>query len=459
MRLTYTSCIQVSVVFFPNLEAKNLNFKRYPISQYKKKEQTIMINQPLKEVDPEIAAIIENEKKRQNNQIELIASENFAHRCVMEAQGSVLTNKYAEGYPRARYYGGCEFVDGAEELARDRLQKLFGCEWSNVQPHSGSQANQGVFLALLKPGDTILGMDLSHGGHLSHGAKVSISGKWFNVVSYGTDPKTGLIDMDVVESLAKKHKPKLIIAGASAYPRIIDFAAFRNVADDVGAYLLADIAHYAGLIATGLYPSPFPHAHIVTSTTHKTLRGPRGGIIMGDDMDLYKRINSAIFPGLQGGPLMHVIAAKAVAFKQAGMDEFKNYSVGVLANARVLAQTLMDEGIDVLTGGTDCHMVLVSLLKYPQVTGAMAEGVLESHGMTCNKNGVPNDPRPPRQASGIRLGTPAATSRGFGEGEFRQIGQWIASIIKEINTKGSDIDFTDIKNGVDAFCKEYPLWD
>ena len=416
------------------------------------------INHSLIQVDPVIAELIIQEKKRQNNQIELIASENFVAKAVMEAQGSVLTNKYAEGYPHRRYYGGCEFVDEVEDLARTRLNNLFSCEWSNVQPHSGSQANQGVFLALLEPGDTILGMDLSHGGHLSHGARVSVSGKWFNVVSYTTDPNTGLIDMDEVEALAIKHKPKLIIAGASAYPRIIDFAGFRVIADKVNAYLLADIAHYAGLIATGLYPNPVPYAHVVTSTTHKTLRGPRGGVIMGNDPDLGKKINSAVFPGIQGGPLMHVIAAKAVAFKQASGDDFKEYCMQVLKNSQTLAKTLIDNDIQVLSGGTDCHMVLVSLLKYRQVTGAMVEANLEKAGMTCNKNGIPNDPRTPQETSGIRLGSPAATTRGFSKKEFEQIGRWITQVIRSSSTNDIEEIIQRIRVEVEELCKKYPLY-
>ena len=374
----------------------------------------------LEQVDKDLFDSISNELSRQQNQVELIASENIVSKAVLEAQGSIMTNKYAEGYSAKRYYGGCEFVDIAENLAIERLKKLYGCQYANVQPHSGAQANQAVFLALIKPGDTILGMSLDAGGHLTHGSRPNQSGKYFNAIQYGINPETSLIDYDEVESLALEHKPSMIIAGGSAYPRNIDFKKFREIADKVDAYLLVDMAHYSGLVAAQEYPDPLPHAHVVTSTTHKTIRGPRGGMILSNDIDLGKKFNSSVFPGLQGGPLMHVIAAKAVAFGEALQPEFKQYIQQVKKNASVLGEVLISNGIDIVTGGTDSHMVLVDL-RSKNVTGKDAEESLERAGMTCNKNGVANDPNPPTITSGIRLGSPAATTRGFKEEEFKFI--------------------------------------
>ena len=382
----------------------------------------------LAQTDPELAAAIAGENLRQERHIELIASENYASIAVMEAQGSQLTNKYAEGYPHKRYYGGCEFVDIAEELAIDRAKKLFDAEFANVQPHSGAQANQAVFFAVLKPGDTILGLSLSDGGHLTHGSPVNFSGKWFRVAAYGLDPNTEQIDYDGAEKLAREHKPKLIVAGASAYSRVIDWARFRAIADEVDAYLMADMAHYAGLIAAGLYPSPVGVAHFVTSTTHKTLRGPRGGLILAG-AEHAKLINSAVFPGIQGGPLMHVIAAKAVAFKEALTREFKVYQERVLENARVLATVLQDRGLRIVSGGTDSHMFLVDL-RPKKITGKEAEAALGRAQITVNKNAIPNDPEKPAVTSGIRLGSPAITTRGFTEIECEELGHLIADILE-----------------------------
>jgi glycine hydroxymethyltransferase len=382
----------------------------------------------LRDSDPELFAAIGHELARQQDGIELIASENIVSAAVLEAQGSVLTNKYAEGYPGKRYYGGCEFVDVAESIAIDRAKRLFGCAFANVQPHSGAQANQAVFLALLKPGDTVLGMSLAAGGHLTHGAAPNLSGKWFNAVQYGVRQQDALIDLDEVERLAREKRPKLIIAGGSAYPRTIDFARFRQIADAVGAYFMVDMAHFAGLVAGGAYPSPLPHAHVVTTTTHKTLRGPRGGMILSSDEELGKKINSAVFPGLQGGPLMHVIAAKAVAFGEALQPSFREYAASVVANARALADTLVRGGLAIVSGGTDSHLMLVDLRPKRQ-TGRDAESALERAGITCNKNGIPFDPEKPTVTSGIRLGTPAATTRGFGEAEFREVGALIVEIL------------------------------
>ena len=364
----------------------------------------------LSQTDPELAAAIHDELRRQQDQIELIASENIVSKAVLEAQGSVLTNKYAEGYPGRRYYGGCEFVDVAEQLAIERAKKLFDCSFVNVQPHSGAQANQCVMLALLQPGDTILGLSLSAGGHLTHGAKPNLSGKWFNAVQYGVREEDGLIDFDEVEALAREHQPKMIIAGGSAYPRQIDFARFRKIADEVGAYFHVDMAHFAGLVAGGVHPSPLPHAHVVTTTTHKTLRAGRGGMILSNDLDLGKKINSAAFPGLQGGPLMHAIASKAAAFGEALKPEFKTYSKTVVENAKTLADVLMKNGCDIVSGGTDTHLMLVDL-RPKGLTGNIAEESLDRAGITCNKNGVPFDPEKPTVTSGIRLGTPAGTTR------------------------------------------------
>ena len=413
----------------------------------------------LEQVDKDLFDSISNELSRQQNQIELIASENIVSKAVLEAQGSIMTNKYAEGYSAKRYYGGCEFVDIAENLAIERLKKLYGCQYANVQPHSGAQANQAVFLALIKPGDTILGMSLDAGGHLTHGSRPNQSGKYFNAIQYGINPETSLIDYDEVESLAVEHKPSMIIAGGSAYPRNIDFKKFREIADKVDAYLLVDMAHYSGLVAAQEYPDPLPHAHVVTSTTHKTIRGPRGGMILSNDIDLGKKFNSSVFPGLQGGPLMHVIAAKAVAFGEALQPEFKQYIQQVKKNASVLGEVLISNGIDIVTGGTDSHMVLVDL-RSKNVTGKDAEESLERAGMTCNKNGVANDPNPPTITSGIRLGSPAATTRGFKEEEFKFIGEKISTIINALSSSNSDISMTEssILKEVTELCAKYPIY-
>ena len=389
----------------------------------------------LAEADPEIARAIDLELGRQRDEIELIASENIVSRAVLEAQGSVMTNKYAEGYPGRRYYGGCQFVDIAETLAIERVTRLFGCKFANVQPNSGSQANQAVFLALLQPGDSFMGLDLAAGGHLTHGSPVNMSGKWFKPISYGVDRQTLRIDMDAVEALAREHKPKLIIAGGSAYARHWDFARFRAIADAVGAYFLVDMAHFAGLVAGGAHPSPFPHAHVVTSTTHKTLRGPRGGLILSNDEDIAKKLNSAIFPGLQGGPLMHVIAGKAVAFGEALRPDFKAYAQAIVDNAKALADTLTGKGYDIVTGGTDNHLMLVDL-RSRKLTGKAAEAALGRAHITCNKNGVPFDPEKPFVTSGVRLGTPAATSRGFGVAEFRLVGDLVAETLDGLAANG-----------------------
>jgi glycine hydroxymethyltransferase len=386
------------------------------------------LNQTLSHTDPEILEAINLEQDRQSKYIELIASENFTSKAVMEAQGSLMTNKYAEGYPGKRYYCGCDEVDKAENLAKERLKKLFNCAYANVQPHSGSQANQAAYLALIKPGDTILGMSLDCGGHLTHGAAPNISGKWFNPVFYNVDPKTHLINYDEVERLALEHKPKLIIAGFSAYSRELDFARFRSIADKVGAYLMADIAHIAGIIAAGEHPSPFPHAHVVTSTTHKTLRGPRGGIIMSDDEEIGKLLDKAVFPGLQGGPLMHVIAAKAVAFKEALSTDYKSYIKQVIINAQTLGATLRERDYDILTGGTDNHIIVLDLRKQG-ITGKLASASLDNAGITSNKNTVPFDKTSPFVTSGVRLGTPACTTRGFRTTEFKIVGNLIADVL------------------------------
>ena len=391
----------------------------------------------LAETDPDIAKAIDLELGRQRDEIELIASENIVSRAVLEAQGSVMTNKYAEGYPGRRYYGGCQFVDMAEKLAIERATRLFGCGYANVQPNSGSQANQGVFMALMQPGDTFMGLDLAAGGHLTHGAPVNQSGKWFNVVSYGVCVAAQLIDYDALERLAVENKPKLIVAGGSAYARHWDFARFREICDKVGAYFMVDIAHFAGLVAGGAHPSPFPHAHVVTTTTHKTLRGPRGGMILTDDEAIAKKVNSAIFPGIQGGPLMHVIAAKAVAFQEALQPEFKLYARAVVENAKALAESLKSKGFDLVTGGTDNHLMLVDL-RSKKLTGKAAEAALGRAHITCNKNGIPFDPEKPMTTSGIRLGTPAATSRGFGIAEFKQVGELIAEVLDGLSANGDE---------------------
>ncbi len=413
----------------------------------------------LEKADMELFSTIKNEIERQSDQIELIASENIVSKAVLEAQGSIMTNKYAEGYPGKRYYGGCEFHDIAENLAIERLKKLYKCNYANVQPHSGAQANQAVFLALLKPGDTILGMSLDAGGHLTHGSKPNQSGKYFNAVQYGIDPDTSLIDYESLEKLAIESKPKMIIAGGSAYPRNIDFKKFREIADKVDAYLLVDMAHYSGLVAAEEYPDPLPYGHVVTSTTHKTIRGPRGGMILSNDLDLGKKFNSAVFPGLQGGPLMHVIAAKAVAFGEALKPEFKDYIKQVKSNAKVLSEVLIKNGIDIVTNGTDSHMVLVDL-RSKKVTGKDTEESLERAGMTCNKNGVSNDPNPPTITSGIRLGSPAATTRGFKEREFEFIGENISTIINTLSSSNSDITMLEksIKKEVFDLCQKFPIY-
>jgi glycine hydroxymethyltransferase len=414
----------------------------------------------VEETDPELAAALKQELGRQQDGIELIASENIVSRAVLEAQGSVLTNKYAEGYPGRRYYGGCAAVDVAEQLAIDRAKQLFGCEFANVQPHSGAQANGGVMLALLQPGDTFLGMSLAAGGHLSHGAAPNLSGKWFNAVQYGVRREDGLLDYEELEKKARANKPKLIIAGGSAYPRVIDFARIRKVADEVGAVFMVDMAHFAGLAAAGVHPSPFPHAHIATTTTHKTLRGPRGGMILTNDSDLAKKINSAMFPGLQGGPLMHVIAAKAVAFGEALRPEFRAYAKAVAENAKMLAATLVEHGFDIVTGGTDTHLLLVDL-RPKRVTGKLAEASLERAHMTANKNAIPFDPEKPAITSGIRLGTPAATTRGFGPAEFRQIGEMIDEVLTGLsgaNDSGNALVEEAVGRRVQALCAHFPIY-
>ncbi len=408
--------------------------------------------------DPAVFATLEEELHRQQTQIELIASENIVSRAVLAAQGSVLTNKYAEGYPGKRYYGGCEAVDKTEALAIERACKLFGCTYANVQPNSGSQANQGVFNALLQPGDTILGMSLAAGGHLTHGATVNQSGKWFKAVAYGVKESDLTLDYENMEKMAREHKPKLIIAGYSAYPRAIDFARFRKIADEVGAYLMVDMAHFAGLVAAGLYPNPLPHAHVVTTTTHKTLRGPRGGMILSNDVDLGKKFNSAIFPGIQGGPLMHVIAAKAVAFGEALTPEFKTYGKKVVENAQMLAKTLVSRGVAITTGGTDNHLMLVDL-RPKGVTGKAAEESLERAGLTCNKNAIPFDTEKPFITSGIRLGTPAGTTRGFGTAEFQQIGNLIGDVLDGL-AGGGDTSAVEkqVRTKVEILCKQFPIY-
>jgi glycine hydroxymethyltransferase len=393
----------------------------------------------LAETDREVAEAIDLELGRQRHEIELIASENIVSRAVLEAQGSVLTNKYAEGLPGKRYYGGCQFVDIAEQLAIDRVTKLFGCGFANVQPHSGASANAEAFFALMQPGDTFMGLNLAAGGHLTHGSPVNMSGKWFKPVPYGVRPDDHRIDMDEVEKLAQQHKPKVIIAGGSAYPRILDFRRFREIADSVGAYLMVDMAHFAGLVAGGVHPSPFPHAHVVTTTTHKTLRGPRGGVILTNDEALAKKFNSAVFPGLQGGPLMHVIAAKAVAFGEALRPSFKLYAKNVVENAKALSETLKSKGLDIVSGGTDTHLMLVDL-RPKRLTGKVAEAALGRAHITCNKNGIPFDPEKPTITSGIRLGTPAGTTRGFGVAEFRHVGELIVEVLDVLSQKGTDED-------------------
>ncbi len=415
---------------------------------------------PLSATDPEIAATISNELGRQRDEIELIASENIVSRAVLEAAGSVMTNKYAEGYPGRRYYGGCEHVDVAENLAIERVKKLFGAAFANVQTHSGSQANQAVFLALAKPGDTILGLSLASGGHLTHGAPPNQSGKWFDAVSYNVRRQDSRIDWDELEAKAAEHKPKIIIAGGSAYPRTIDFARFRKIADSVGAYLLVDMAHFAGLAATGLYPNPIEHAHVVTSTTHKTLRGPRGGLVLTNDEVIAKKINSAVFPGLQGGPLMHIIAAKAVAFGEALKPEFRVYSQAVMDNAQALVKTIQQGGLDIVSGGTDSHLMLVDL-RPKGLKGNDAEEALGRANITCNKNGVPFDPEKPTITSGIRLGTPAGTTRGFGTAEFEDIGSMIIDVLDGLQENGADGNENaeaKVRDRVSALCARFPIY-
>ena len=414
----------------------------------------------LDEADPEVWAAVEGELNRQQTEIELIASENIVSQAVLDAAGTLLTNKYAEGYPGRRYYGGCQYVDVVEQLAIDRAKRLFNCAYVNVQPHSGSQANQSVMLALIKPGDTVLGMSLAAGGHLTHGAAPNLSGKWFNAVQYGVRKDDNLIDYDEVKRLAKEHRPSLIIAGGSAYPRIIDFARFRAIADQVGAYLLVDMAHFAGLVAAGLHPSPLPHAHVVTTTTHKTLRGPRAGMVLSNDEAIGKKINSALFPGLQGGPLMHIIAAKAVAFKEALSPSFKLYAQSVIDNAKALGETLVEGGLALVSGGTDTHLILVDL-RPKRLTGKAAEAALERANITCNKNGVPFDPEKPMITSGIRLGSPAGTTRGFGIAEFQSVGDMIIEVLDGLAKDGdegnSEIE-AKVKQRAVELCERFPIY-
>ena len=414
----------------------------------------------LRTSDPEIADAIHKELQRQRDKIELIASENIVSKAVLEAQGSILTNKYAEGYPGKRYYGGCEYVDVVETLAIERAKQLFGAGFANVQPNSGSQMNQAVFLGLLEPGDSFMGLDLNAGGHLTHGSPVNMSGKWFKPVAYGVRRDDQLLDMDEVARIAREAKPKLIIAGGTAYSRIWDFAAFRAIADEVGAYLMVDMAHFAGLVAGGVHPNPVPHAHVVTTTTHKSLRGPRGGMILTNDEAIAKKMNSAVFPGLQGGPLMHVIAAKAVAFKEALQPEFKSYAAQIVANARALAKSLQDEGLDIVSGGTDNHLMLVDL-RPKQAKGKHAEKALDRASITCNKNGIPFDPEKPFVTSGIRLGTPAGTTRGFREAEFRQVGAMIAEVIDGLRKNGEEGDAQveqSVSRRVEELCARFPIY-
>ncbi len=423
--------------------------------------ESVFFTKHLEDADPEVWGAIEAEQERQQNEIELIASENIVSKAVLDAAGTLLTNKYAEGYPGRRYYGGCQCVDVVEQIAIDRAKKLFDCKFANVQVHSGSQANQSVFLALTKPGDTILGMSLAAGGHLTHGAPPNMSGKWFNAVQYGVTKDTNLIDYDEVESLAKEHKPTLIIAGGSAYPRIIDFARFRKIADEVGAYLLVDMAHFAGLVAAGIHPSPLPYADVCTTTTHKTLRGPRSGMVLSNDEAIGKKINSAVFPGLQGGPLMHIIAAKAVAFGEALQPSFKTYAQQVVDNANALAETLIQGGLDIVSGGTDTHLMLVDL-RPKKLTGKVAEIALGRANITCNKNGVPFDPEKPMITSGIRLGTPAGTTRGFGVAEFQSVGSMILEVLDGVAANGDEGNAAveeSVKARAIELCSRHPIYE
>ena len=417
-------------------------------------------NARLREVDPEIAEAIHLELGRQRDEIELIASENIVSRAVLEAQGSVLTNKYAEGLPGKRYYGGCQFVDVAERLAIERATRLFGCKFANVQPHSGASANAAVFFALMQPGDTFMGLNLAAGGHLTHGSPVNLSGKWFNPVPYSVRRDDHRIDLIEVAKLAREHRPKVIVAGGSAYPRIIDFRGFREICDEVGAYLMVDMAHFAGLVAGGVYPLPFPHAHVVTTTTHKTLRGPRGGVILSDDDELAKKINSAVFPGLQGGPLMHVIAAKAVTFGEALRPSFRTYARNVVQNAKALAETLKSRGLDIVSGGTDTHLMLVDL-RPKLLTGKVAEAALGRARITCNKNGIPFDPEKPTVTSGVRLGTPACTTRGFGIAEFRAVGDMIVEVLEVLSQKKVEEDSSvesSVRGKVKSLLARFPIY-
>ena len=417
-------------------------------------------NTRLREVDPEIAEAIHLELGRQRDEIELIASENIVSRAVLEAQGSVLTNKYAEGLPGKRYYGGCQFVDVAERLAIERATRLFGCKFANVQPHSGASANAAVFFALMQPGDTFMGLNLAAGGHLTHGSPVNLSGKWFNPVPYSVRRDDHRIDLIEVAKLAREHRPKVIVAGGSAYPRIIDFRGFREICDEVGAYLMVDMAHFAGLVAGGVYPLPFPHAHVVTTTTHKTLRGPRGGVILSDDEELAKKINSAVFPGLQGGPLMHVIAAKAVTFGEALRPSFRTYARNVVQNAKALAETLKSRGLDIVSGGTDTHLMLVDL-RPKLLTGKVAEAALGRAHITCNKNGIPFDPEKPTVTSGVRLGTPACTTRGFGIAEFRAVGDMIVEVLEVLSQKKVEEDSpveSAVRGKVKSLLARFPIY-
>ena len=420
-------------------------------------DPTSFFSTSLEARDPELFAAVQAEQSRQQHQIELIASENIVGQAVLEAQGSILTNKYAEGYPGRRYYGGCEFVDIAENLARERAKELFNCKFANVQPNSGSQANQAVFQSLIKPGDTILGMSLDAGGHLTHGARPNQSGKWFNAVQYGVRREDDLIDFDEVESLAKEHKPQLIIAGGSAYPRQINFERFREIADEVGAFFLVDMAHFSGLVAGGHHPNPLDYAHVATTTTHKTLRGPRGGMVLTNDADISKKVNSAVFPGIQGGPLMHVIAAKAVAFGEALTQDFKDYSAQVIRNAQAMAAACKASGLDVVSGGTDTHLALIDL-RPKGVKGNDTEEALERAFITCNKNGVPFDPEPPKVTSGVRVGSPAGTTRGFGEAEFKQIGNWIGEIVEALAGGDSAATEAKVKGEVMELTARFPIY-
>jgi glycine hydroxymethyltransferase len=422
--------------------------------------QDAFFSAKVRDTDPAVAEAIAKELGRQRDEIELIASENIVSKAVLEAQGSVLTNKYAEGLPGKRYYGGCQHVDTVERLAIERVTKLFGCKFANVQPHSGASANAEVFFALLQPGDTFMGLNLAAGGHLTHGSPVNMSGKWFKPVPYGVRRDDHRIDMDEVERLAKEHRPKLIIAGGSAYPRIIDFRRFREIADEVGAVFMVDMAHFAGLVAGGAHPSPFPHAHVVTTTTHKTLRGPRGGVILSDDEAIAKKLNSAVFPGMQGGPLMHVIAAKAVAFGEALQPAFRTYAQNVVANAKALAETLKSRGLDIVSGGTDTHLMLVDL-RPKNLTGKVAELALGRAHITCNKNGIPFDPQKPTITSGIRLGSPACTTRGFGVAEFQQVGDMIVEVLDVLSQKGAEEDAlieASVRDKVKALMARFPIY-